>query len=262
MSRVLVAAAAGLMAMTSVTNAAPANKAATVIPRWSGWYVGGNVGYGWSGTTGSSIELTDPQLVFAGYAALGGFRFPSVSPTGAIGGGQIGYNLQTGSVVWGIVTDFQFSDMKASAVVGVPALTGGTVFGAETQSHSAKIEWVGTLRGRIGYAFSNLLPYVSGGLAYGRVSSTLNLLVDPAFSGFAMAGQSATTKTGWTIGAGFEYALPGNWSFGLDYLYVDLGHDTVSATPQNFLQNTSGTVIAINQRFTSNILRATVNYKF
>jgi len=268
MKRFFVAAVcvlAGLTATAATTGAAPANSAAaaSTAPSWAGWYAGGNVGYGWGGSTGTGIELTDPIHVFGAYAALGGFRFPSVSPKGAVGGGQFGYNFQTGSVVWGAVADFQFSGMKASDTVNVPALGAGVgAFGSETQSHSAKIEWFGTVRGRIGYAFNNFLPYISGGLTYGKVSSTLNLLVDPAFSGFMMAGQSSTTRAGWTIGAGFDYALTNNWSVGLGYLYLDLGRDTVSATPQNLLLNTSGTVIAMNQHFTANILRAVVNYKF
>jgi outer membrane immunogenic protein len=104
---------------------------------WCGWYVGVNAGYGWGGQTGNGLTVVDPNGLFAvppGYAALGGFQYPSVNPRGAVGGGQIGYNWQTASVVWGVVADFQASDMKNSQTVSVPALG---VFLPENQSHSA-----------------------------------------------------------------------------------------------------------------------------
>jgi outer membrane immunogenic protein len=237
---------------------APVDKAPVATNyNWTGWYVGGNVGYGWGGSTGNDLTATDPIPIFPGYAALGGFQYPSVSPRGAIGGGQIGYNFQTGNVVWGAVADFQFSGMTASNTVAVPQLL---AFLPENQSHSAKIEWFGTVRGRIGYAFNNFLPYISGGLAYGKVSSTLNLFI-PA-SAFIMSGQSDSTRAGWTLGGGFEYGLNNNWSVGVDYLYMDLGHTTVSATPQTSVALVAGTVIAMNQHSTANILRAVLNYKF
>jgi len=253
---ILAMAVAGL-GFSNFANAADMPTKAPVMAiqyNWTGFYVGGNVGYGWGGTTGNDLTVNDPAALFIGYAALGGFQYPSVSPKGVLGGGQIGYNFQTGSVVWGGIADFQFSDMTQSNTVAVPGLGG---FFPENQSHSAKIEWFGTVRGRIGYAFNNFLPYISGGLAYGKVSSTLNLFVP--FSGAALAGQSGTTRAGWTLGAGFDYALTNNWSVGIDYLYLDLGHDTVTAT--NVL-GLVGDSISMNQHFTANVLRAVVNYKF
>jgi outer membrane immunogenic protein len=223
---------------------------------WKGWYVGGNVGYGWGGPTGNDLTINDPFALLVGYAALGGLQYPSVKPQGAVGGGQIGYNWQTGNVVWGTVADFQFSGMKADQTVNVPAL--GFYF-PQVQSHSAKTEWFGTVRGRIGYAFNNFLPYVSGGLAYGKVSSSLNVFVP--WSGFVASGSSISTRVGWTFGAGFDYALAQNWMVVLDYLYTDLGHDTVTATSRNWLVTTP-IGISMNQHFTANILRGTVNYKF
>lgn len=228
---------------------------------WTGWYVGGNVGYGWGGSTDNDFALTDPVGHYTTYAALGGLQYPSVSPNGAVGGGQIGYNLQTGNWVWGAVADFQFSGMTASNTAAVPRISfpfglGTEIFFPQNQSDSAKIEWFGTVRGRIGYAFNNFLPYISGGLAYGRTSSTLNLFI-PA-SGFVTSGQSSTTRAGGALGAGFDYALNNKWSVGIDYLYMDLGHDTVSAT----LDAATGAVLAMNQHFTANILRAVANYKF
>ena len=228
---------------------------------WTGLFIGGNIGYGWGGETGNGLSVTDPNgiftpLGFPSYAALGGFQYPSVNPKGVIGGGQIGYNRQTGAVVLGLVADFQGADMTDNRTVAVPALG---VFNPENQSHSAKIDWFGTARGRVGYAFSNFLPYISGGLAYGHVQSTLTAFFPT--SGLIISGSTDFTRVGWTVGGGFEYGLTRNWTVGLDYLYFDLGHETVTAVPQNNVFLT-GTSIAMNQHFTGNILRAVVNYRF
>jgi outer membrane immunogenic protein len=225
---------------------------------WCGWYVGVNAGYGWGGQTGNGLTVVDPIGLFTGYAALGGFQYPSVNPRGAVGGGQIGYNWQTGSVVLGVVADIQASGMRNSQTVFVPSLG---PFLPENQSHSAQIGWFGTARGRLGYAASNsFMPYVSGGLAYGETKSTLNLLIP--FDGFAMTGSNNTTRAGWTVGGGLDYAVAPNVIVGVDYLYMDLGHSNVTAVPINFLPGTAGTSITMNQHFTANVLRATLDFKF
>jgi len=229
---------------------------------WTGFYVGGNVGYGWGGQTGNNLTITDPIGLFTGYCAAGGCQYPSVNPRGTVGGGQIGYNYQAGSVVYGVITDFQFSHMQANQTVLVPAIPipGVGVASPENQSHSAELAWFGTLRGRIGYAFDNIMPYVSGGLAYGRVSSTLNLAV-LAPGGLNMSGSNDTTRAGWTLGGGVEYGVTQHVTIGVDYIYFDLGSQTVTATPYP-LGLDPGTAIAMNQHFTGNILRAVLNVKF
>ena len=86
----------------------------------------------------------------------------STSPNGCLVGGTIGYNYQTGSIVWGLEGDIAWSDVKGSVDCGL-GLT------CETANH-----WLGTARGRLGYAFDRLLPYVTGGAAFGSVQATVN----------------------------------------------------------------------------------------
>jgi outer membrane immunogenic protein len=223
---------------------------------WTGWYVGGNIGYGWGGSTGNDLTVADPAGIFVGYAALGGFRYPSVKPKGVVGGAQIGYNWQNGAIVWGAVADLQFSGMKDDQTVNVPALG---IFFPETQSHSSKIQWFGTVRGRVGYAANNFLPYITGGLAYGKVQGNLHLFIPT--SGFIMDGTNTTTRAGWTAGAGFEYGLT-NWTFGVEYLHVDLGNASVTATATTPPFVLPGEAISMNQRFTADIVRALANVRF
>ena len=104
------------------------------------------------------------------------------------------------------------------------------------------------------------MPYVSDGLAYGRVSSTLNLAV-LAPGGLNMSGSNDTTRAGWTLGGGVEYGVTQHVTIGVDYIYFDLGSQTVTATPYP-LGLDPGTAIAMNQHFTGNILRAVLNVKF
>ena len=135
-----------------------------------------------------------------------------MNPRGAVGGGQIGYNWQTSSVVWGVVADFQASDMKNTQTVSVPAL--GVFFPKSIGFRPDRL--VGTVRGRLGWAGNNnFMPYVSGGFAYGETKSTLNLFV-PA-SGFVMTGSNNTTRAGWTIGGGVDYAVTPNVIIGVDF---------------------------------------------
>ena len=153
MKRILLAACAGLMAMTTVLAiAAPASAADLARPAykapyfvapfsWTGFYVGINGGYGWgtSDWTGTSSFDTKGGLV----------------------GGTVGYNLQTGVWVWGLEGDFDASWIKGTetAVCGVP--------GCETNN-----QWLATARGRIGYAWDRFLPYITGGGAFGAIKMT------------------------------------------------------------------------------------------
>jgi len=149
-------------------------------------------------------------------------------------GGTIGYNVQFSTAVFGVEGDMAWSGIKGSSS---PATT-GCAGPCETSN-----TWLGTARGRLGYAFDRFLPYVTAGAAFGEIKGTV------------VGGNSFTnTKVGWTAGLGMEYAFLGPWSAKLEYLYVDLGKVTCSAA-------CSGAA-PIDVTFTSNIIRAGVNYKF
>lgn len=178
-----------------------ADVAAAPVFSWTGFYIGGNAGYSWG----------------SGQGALSG-----VSQDGWLAGGQMGYNFQLqNNVLVGVEADIQGGDMSGSA-------------GPFTDS---KLDYLGTVRARLGYAFDRVLPYVTGGVAYGR-----NTITDYGF-------ESSKTHVGWTAGAGLEYALTNNWTARAEYLYTDLGSKTYDA-------------IGTEAGLTSSTARLGVNYKF
>jgi outer membrane immunogenic protein len=272
MRNLSVAAIAGLCAVAFMHDAsaadiptkAPAQVESTAYS-WTGWFAGANFGYGWGGSTGDNRTGVDPANIFGGgglplFIADGGLQYPSIAPHGTIGGFQVGYNWQTPTrLVVGVVADFQFSGITASGQAIVPPLNPGAFF-AENQSHSATINWFGTLRGRVGYAWDRWQPYLSGGLAYGRVSDTINVFIPT--SGYIGLGNNSSTRTGWTAGGGIDYAYSERVTFGIEYLYIDLGNQTVSTASQNFLPAASAVSFLINDHFTANIVRGTINFKF
>ena len=181
---------------------------------WTGFYAGINGGYGWGTSDWSGAGTTG-----------------STKPKGALAGVTLGYNLQTGSWVWGLEADFDYSAMKGSDSGGTGVCSGA---GCET-----KLKYFGTGRGRLGYAgWDRWLPYVTGGVAYGNIKAT------PAFGGDFSKG-----KVGWTVGGGVEYAVFANWTTKLEYLYADLGSIS-GGTPGN------------DVTFKSHLVRAGLNYRF
>ena len=193
---------------------------------------------------------------------------------GFIGGAQIGYNWQASpNWVYGLEADWQASGEKAGlsysdAYSGSGGLLGVVATGTGNTNYDAKISWFGTVRGRIGYALDRLLIYGTGGLAYGQVkvggtmmdSGTTLILCGPActptpFSGTASFGASRV-NAGWTAGTGVEGALVGYWTWKAEYLYVDLGSLNL------FALGPALATINVHARFTDNIVRVGLNYKF
>jgi outer membrane immunogenic protein len=247
-----IALAAAIAAFGSVNSAnaadmptkAPVYKAAPMATyNWAGWYVGGNVGYGWGTNSNPNVTFVDGSGIgVAPYFALGGNVMPSVQQKGVIGGLQLGYNWML-SPTWvvGLVTDFQASGMKASGtnVVTPPAAA------TSTQTNSLQTDWFGTFRAKLGLAQNNWLFYGTGGLAYGQVKS----------SGIWAANIGVNYA-----GAGIDYGITPNWTVGVEYLYVDLGHVSYTDVSTNGVAPL--TTFTISNHATANIARATLNYKF
>jgi outer membrane immunogenic protein len=228
----------------------PVYKAPPLAPvfSWTGWYIGGNAGYGWG-------ESTDPSITSNQFDPTKPANFfQSLSPKGFIGGGQIGYDWQINNWVLGLVADFQGADIKASAAdtrsFGQNAFT-------VTESLSQKLDFLGTGRVRLGWAANNWLFYGSGGFAYGDVRSTLGFSLNfPPPAGIqAISGSHTETRGGWAAGGGINYALTPNWILGVDYLHYDLGHTSVTATD-------GAAFVTASQKVGGDIVRGVINYKF
>ncbi len=164
---------------------------------WAGPYLGGNLGYSWGDATGNPTR-----------------------PSGFAGGAQAGYNLQSGPWVFGIEGDLQAS-------------------GADDTFARWKFSnpWFGSVRGRIGYALSNVMFYGTGGLAFGGLR------------GESLGVSESHTLTGWTVGAGAELGLTQNWTAKVEYLYFDLS-------------NSRFTITGVPNGYQFGLIRFGVNYRF
>jgi outer membrane immunogenic protein len=226
MRRILAASAALLagLAIASQAMAADLGRRAQMpvkapeymapVYMWAGPYVGINGGGGWGDSSWSGAPATG-----------------SFDVSGGMIGGTIGYNWQQGPYVFGLEGDIDWSNIKGSTTVNC-------ALGCETRN-----TWLGTVRGRVGYAWDRFLPYFTGGLAVGGVEANR-----PLFGG------DSETRAGWTIGGGVEFALAPQWSAKVEYLYVDLGSFDCGTRCGAFSPD--------NVSFTSSLVRGGINYKF
>lgn len=239
---------------------------ATAPSNWGGWYVGGSVGFSW-GSSDVSYEQ-EPFSVFGFDFARSdsGFGLTNkLHPKSGTGGLQAGYDFQRGQIVLGVVTDFDYRNGSAKTLTGpmFPPLN-------DFLSISTVHEWLGTARVRAGLQLCKAcLLYTTGGLAYGRVHhahvQTSVTIIDRSFDSHRAFSESQT-KVGWTVGGGLEYRFNQTWSIGAEYLYVDLGSDTVKAGagPGNDLSGYElfypATTVSYDD--TSSIARVVLNYRF
>jgi len=226
--------------------AGPASTADMAVPattftpayNWSGFFVGGHLGYGWGGdsmtlTTSSYPLGTIPPAIAA-------------DPRGFVGGVQYGTNWQIDRFVLGTDSDFSFTDIRHSQTI----ITTGSI----TNTGEQKLPWFGTTRVRAGYAIQdNLMIYATGGLANGRAEASFSA------NGATIGATGSRSKTlwGWTAGVGLEYGI-GPWSAKIEYLHYDLG----SLTFTTFDPNAPGAFITASTKFAGDIVRGGVNYRF
>ncbi len=164
---------------------------------WAGPYLGGNLGYDWGTVSNNPTK-----------------------PSGLVGGAQAGYNFQTGAWVFGVEGDLEIT-------------------GADDTFAPWKFSnpWFGTVRGRAGYAFNNILFFGTGGLAFGELR------------GETFGLSESHTSAGWTLGAGAEFGLAPNWSAKIEYLYVDLSESSFAIT-------------GVSNGYRFGVVRAGMNYHF
>lgn len=180
--------------------AAPPAVVPAPVFSWTGFYIGGHAGYGWS----------------SGSDGVG-----AIDTSGVLGGGQAGYNYQfANNLVVGLEADLSAADLS------------GRLGGVSTS-----VDTLGSVRGRLGYAAGRFMPYVTGGFAFG------NQTVD------VLGIDQSKTLTGWTAGAGLEYALTDHWTARSEYLYTDLGSKFYDA-------------LGAQAGATSQTVRAGINFKF
>ncbi len=229
---------------------------------WTGFYVGANLGGIWGSSSATST------LYSAGFPILQTF-FPNgslgSSGTGVIGGGQAGYNWQSGSFVFGGEADFDWTSLSRNkSSVGPRFIDPFGVSDFLTVNGSARLNWLSTVRARAGFVVTpdnRLMVYGTGGFAFGGASS--HLTVFDATDGLAWSGSKNNTRTGWTLGAGAEYAITNNITVRGEYLYDNLGNSNAVTVGNPASQLLFPGVYATSKvHYDGSILRAGVNYKF
>jgi outer membrane immunogenic protein len=155
----------------------------------------------------------------------------SFNISGGLVGGTIGYNYQFGQIVAGLEGDIDWADLEGTTNTTCP-------LGCKTSD-----DWLATARGRLGFAADRFMPFITGGAAFGDIKA--------APGGF---GGATSTNAGWTIGGGLEFAIAPQWTVKAEYLYVDLGKFNCGLS--------CGLMPTENVSFTTNLVRAGVNYKF
>ena len=233
---------------------------------WTGFYIGVNAGGIWP-SGGRNASIFDPDFSFDGGFLTSSFPGGLGSQSaGFLGGGQAGYNWQTGAFVLGVETDFDGSTVSkdfhfSSTPFGGPGIFGGDVLNVNAK---ASLDWLGTTRGRVGFVVTpdnRLMIYATGGVAYGGGSSHFNVF-DSA-NGLFFAGSPSSTRVGWTIGGGVEYAITNNITIRGEYLYADLGSNTINTVGNAAVTEFfPGSVATARFSYNASIFRAAVNYKF
>jgi outer membrane immunogenic protein len=202
---------------------APAVYVPAVLPvyNWAGVYIGINGGWGWG-----NAKWNVPSLGVSG----------SPHDNGGVVGGTLGVNFQSGGFVFGFEGDWDYSAINTGASATICNFTGTCQTGNN---------WLVTARGRLGYAADRVLFYATGGGAFANVKTSFNGVT------------SSHTQTGWTAGAGLEWAFADNWTAKIEYLFVDLGTGTVTCPA-----SACGAPLPVNVSLTENLFRAGVNFKF
>ena len=264
---------------------------------WTGFYVGVNAGYGWTNNNNNNnlgfpfVGAVPVGGTFIPFASGG-----SSNRGGFVGGVQAGYNYQFGygsGFVIGAETDIDWADINRNhnnngLLIGSFTLPQfpGTIFtpsNVATTVHSNNNQYIGTVRLRAGYAFDRFLVYATGGLAYGGVVNNNNqfgsaiiattapgavipttgviaLTPTQTVIGSGITSHSSSTKAGWTVGGGVEYAFTPNWTVKGEYLYENFGH--VNSAPGFFLPGVATAFNNSNRSINVNIVRVGLNYKF
>ena len=222
MKRILLAGV-GVLALASLANAADLPRqvytkapppVAAPYYNWTGVYIGINGGGAWGTSNWSSTGDFDVS--------------------GGMIGGTVGYNWQTGPWVFGLEGDIDWASVKGNTNV-VGCVGGGC---------NSENTWLGTARGRVGYAFDRFLPYITGGAAFGNVDAN-----HPGFSG------ASSTQVGWAAGAGLEFAVMNNVTAKVEYLHYDLGNFTCGLNCGNGIINDQAS-------FSADAIRGGVNIRF
>jgi outer membrane immunogenic protein len=215
--------------------------------QFGGFYLGAQAGYAGYSNTWNDLDRFGPIEV-------GGLPLDvSQTANGGAFGVQAGYNLQSGCTLFGIESDWAWTNAKASTL-----LRGQPGEDKDTVTPTSKLRWFGTTRIRTGVVVDNLLLYVTSGVAYANVKRD-TVWADNGDPEDSETFSSSKTKFGWTAGAGAEWAFAPNWSIKTEALYMQFQKDTVTHTSQ-FLNE--GAQFRLKNEDSAWVGRVGLNYRF
>ncbi len=215
---------------------------------WDGFYAGASAGFGW-GKADTTYDALPP-----GSGNINSTLRPQ--PAGVLFGAQAGYNLQSGNVVYGVETDFSLTGMSDKETKAPIVVDGTPIAGTKLKS-SQEIDWLATLRARIGYVpQQNWLLYATGGAGMSHLKNTADAIAVGGVFKYPMSWSG--TQVGWVAGGGVEWRMTGATSVKFEYLHYDLGTTSDRGNP------TIPVPFQTKSRWDAkgNLLRAGVNFRF
>lgn len=218
----LCLAASAAQAADVVANQEPAPVVAAPAFSWSGFYAGGQIGGSWGDGSFERDVKAVKNLRPAKYgdARISDVKKKSIDDGDFIGGVYAGYNLQfTNNIVAGFDADFTWLDNTAKSNENIP-------FGEsriDGYRNKVKQDWMASVRARLGYAYDRFLPYIAGGVAFTDVEYKHRYYGDVTDIWFDERSSSSKTLTGYTLGAGLDYAMTDHIILRAEYRYTDFG---------------------------------------
>jgi outer membrane immunogenic protein len=248
----------GAMALAATTlpsaaadlGARPITKAPVAAPiaayNWSGCYIGANAGGKWA--NGDSVLTIGTLPVVDVLGTTTGNNDASF-----MGGGQIGCQWQSGAFVWGLEGDIDATDINRGVVATAFGPAGFIIPG---DSIDFRNRWQASIRGRIGYAWDRFMIYATGGVAFAEVKTTVGLAPVP-FAAPTVFFTDSSTRTGGTIGGGFEYGITDSLSLGVEYRYSKFGDNDITGSPLLF-----AVPVLASTSFSTSEVTARLNWRF
>jgi outer membrane immunogenic protein len=231
---------------------------------WSGFYIGVQGGAGWGSTDDNLTARTTCAPVlgcFGGVISPPGLVRDSYPISGWHGGGTVGWNWQTGPIVFGVEGDISGANIRGDSGCGQGV---GAALASGLASCSTNMTWFATATGRLGFAVDHALLYIKAGGAWAHFDRNLNVgFVSTIGPGLAFSTPTiGENRSGFTFGAGIEYAFWGNWSAKLEYDYMDFGtrsYTFTTSVPPIGITTINST---FDDRERVHVIRAGLNYRF
>jgi outer membrane immunogenic protein len=253
----LTAIAVGLLAVGPAIAADMPLKAPIMAPvpwSWTGFYIGGNVGAGWGNKWWDNNDPLDNAFFF-GFPGTG---LGTTSMDGFLGGGQVGFNWQNGLAVFGIETTWSWTDMKGHFAAGLP--------GTLTITPTSKLDWIGTVVGRVGVSVDHAFLYVGAGAAWTKEEDGAASF-GPGFGGVFgsqnISYSASQTESGWTFLTGLEYAFSPNWSARLQYNFYDFENNSIKLLSGNPATTAiTGATLGVSTPLRIHAIAAGLNFRF